>query len=112
MDEGGGKIVSAFILIVKCPDAKGIVAAVSTYLAGNDASITESNHFNDALTDQFYMRVAFRRDGQKFPRLDQLKEGFEPIARRFRMNWELFDTSVKPKVLIAVSRFGHCLFDL
>ncbi|EGY01445.1 Formyltetrahydrofolate deformylase [Nitrospirillum viridazoti Y2] len=91
---------------------KGVVAAVSSYLADNDASITESNHFNDQLTNSFSMRTAFRPDGPGFPDLDSLRQGFQLIARRFRMDWQLVDMTVKPKVVIAVSKFGHCLYDL
>jgi len=105
---GGG----THVLIVRCPDRKGIVAAVSSYLADNDASITESNHFNDRVGRHFYMRTVFRQDGDRMPPLDVLREGFRPIAYRFDMQWDLFDLSVKPKVLILVSRFGHCLVDL
>jgi len=101
-----------FILILKCPDRKGVVAAVSGFLADNDASILESNHFNERMTDQFYMRTVFRQDGDGMPPLEALRKGFDLIARRFKMEWELFDASIKPKVLIAVSKFGHCLYDL
>ncbi len=101
-----------FILILKCPDRKGIVAAVSGFLADNDASILESNHFNERMTDQFYMRTVFCQDGDDMPPVDALRKGFDLIARRFNMEWELFDASIKPKVLIAVSKFGHCLYDL
>jgi formyltetrahydrofolate deformylase len=101
-----------FILILKCPDRKGVVAAVSGFLADNDASILESNHFNERMTDQFYMRTVFRQDGDGMPPLEALRKGFDLIARRFNMEWELFDASIKPKVLIAVSKFGHCLYDL
>ncbi len=101
-----------YVLVVRCPDRKGIVAAVSTYLAQHDASITESNHFNDALNNQFFMRTVFRADGVNFPDLATLKEGFAPIARAYDMHWELHDMGVKPKVVIAVSKFGHCLYDL
>jgi formyltetrahydrofolate deformylase len=101
-----------YILIIQCPDRKGIVAAVAGYLAERDASITESNHFNDAGASRFYMRTAFRPDGSGFPPLEQLKDGFRPIASRFGMQWELFDLGRRPRMLIAVSRFGHCLYDL
>ena len=100
-----------YILILHCPDRKGVVAAVSGFLADNDASIVESSHFNDGLADQFYMRTVFRPDGA-MPGIDDLRQGFELIARRFGMTWALHDTGAKPKVLIAVSKFGHCLFDL
>jgi formyltetrahydrofolate deformylase len=88
-----------------------VVAAVSGFLADNDASIVESSHFNDGLADQFYMRTVFRPDGD-MPGVDDLRRGFELIAKRFGMTWALHDAGAKPKVLIAVSRFGHCLFDL
>jgi formyltetrahydrofolate deformylase len=102
---------SRYVLILKCPDRKGVVAAVSGFLADNDASILESNHFNDGLADQFYMRTVFRPDGA-MPPIEAMRAGFELIAQRFSMTWSLHDASERPRVLIAVSKFGHCLFDL
>jgi formyltetrahydrofolate deformylase len=101
-----------FILLLKCPDVKGVVAAVSGYLAENDVSIVNSHHFNDAIDDQFYLRTSFRQDGARFPGLAAIDEGFAPIARRFGMEWTFHDRAIKPRILIAVSKFGHCLYDL
>jgi formyltetrahydrofolate deformylase len=89
-----------------------VVAAVAGYLADHEASIVESNHFNDSLHDEFFMRVAFRRDGPGMPDLPTLEAGFQPIARQFAMTYSFHDMGVKPRVLIAVSKFGHCLYDL
>ena len=50
-----------FTLVIKCRDTKGIVAAVSGYLGQNDASIAESNQFNDATSAVFFTRTVFRR---------------------------------------------------
>jgi formyltetrahydrofolate deformylase len=108
----GQSSLDTYILVVKCPDRKGVVAAVSGFLAENDASITESNHFNDAIADEFYMRTVFRADGPSMPPLEALTQGFDPIARRFSMEWSLTAAAKKPRVLIAVSKFGHCLYDL
>ncbi len=99
------------ILILNCPDRKGVVAAVSGFLADNNSSITESSHFNDAIAGQFYMRTVFHPDGA-MPTAAALKAGFELIAERFAMNWSLHEAAARPRVLIAVSKFGHCLFDL
>jgi formyltetrahydrofolate deformylase len=99
-----------FLLTLSCPDRKGIVAAVANFLAGHDASITDSSQFNDASTDQFTMRVDFVSESGLTR--EQVAAAFEPIARTFRMRWTLYDKRVKPKLLIAVSRFGHCLYDL
>jgi formyltetrahydrofolate deformylase len=101
-----------YVLIVQCPDTKGVVAAVSTYLANSDCSITESHQFNDPLTGRFFMRTVFVREAEGSLPVDQFGKGFEPIAARFDILWSLNDMSVRPKVLIAVSKFGHCLFDL
>jgi formyltetrahydrofolate deformylase len=101
-----------YVLIIKCPDTRGIVAAVSGYLNDNDISIVESNQFNDSQGDLFYVRVVFRQAGPKMPPMDILREGFKPIAHRFSMDWSIHNLTIKPKVLIAVSKFGHCLNEL
>jgi formyltetrahydrofolate deformylase len=105
-------LTQRYILLVQCPDRRGIVAAVAGYLADNQASIVESNHFNDSLNDFFFMRVEFRADGPDMPPLASLGAGFGPIAERFEMSFSFHDASVRPRVLIAVSKFGHCLYDL
>jgi len=99
-----------FLLTLSCPDRKGIVAAVANFLAGHDASIVDASQFNDASTDQFYMRVDFLSESGMT--LEEVRAAFAPIARTFRMDWTLYDKTVRPKLLIAVSKFGHCLYDL
>ena len=101
-----------YILVVKCPDKKGIIAAIAGYLAENDASITESHQFDDSIAKQFYMRIVFRPDSEHMPPLDTIRAGFADVAKRFDLTWSLQDAAAKPRVLIAVSRFGHCLYDL
>jgi len=102
--------LSPFLLTLSCPDRKGIVAAVANFLAGHDASIVDSSQFNDAPADQFYMRVDFVSESGLTQ--EEVRAAFEPIARTFRMQWSLYDKQAKPKLLIAVSKFGHCLYDL
>jgi formyltetrahydrofolate deformylase len=86
---------------------------VSGYLNDNDISIVESNQFNDRVGgDMFYVRVVFKQAGAKMPPMATLRDGFKPIAHRFAMDWDIFNLSTKPKVLIAVSKFGHCLNEL
>ncbi len=103
---------SHHVLIVKCPDTRGIVAAVSGYLYDNDISIVESNQFNDSEGDMFYVRVVFRQAGPKMPPMATLRDGFKPIAHRFAMQWDIFNLGTRPRVVIAVSKFGHCLNEL
>ncbi len=101
-----------FVLLVQCPDTRGIVAAISGYLADNACSITESSHFNDALTGRFFMRTVFVCEDREGLQLDRFRTGFQSIAAQFHLDWSLHDLAVRPKVMIAVSRFGHCLYDL
>jgi formyltetrahydrofolate deformylase len=100
-----------FILLLRCPDVRGVVAAVAQYLADNNANIIESSQFNDSVGNQFYMRVSFQADGP-MPALKDLDAGFSPIAERYQMKWEFHDARAKPRVLIAVSKIPHCLSDL
>lgn len=95
-------------LTVTCPGAAGIVAAISGYLAEHGCMITHSSQFDDA--EQFFMRLNFTpQDDQD---LDALKAGFDGIARKFDMQYAMHDAKEKMKVVIMVSRFGHCLNDL
>jgi formyltetrahydrofolate deformylase len=101
----------AYILTLSCPDRRGIVAAVSGFLAQADCFITESADFGDPISGRFFQRIVFRTDGAKPSRLS-LEENFEIIARRFEMEWALYDATRKARLVVLVSRFGHCLNDL
>jgi formyltetrahydrofolate deformylase len=100
-----------YILTLSCPDRRGIVAAVSGFLAQADCFIQESANFGDPLSGTFFQRVVFSTDGTK-PSRQSLEEGFEIIARRFDMQWALYDAGLKARLVVLVSRFGHCLNDL
>lgn len=99
-----------YALTVTCKGTCGVVAAISTHLAENHCTITDSAQFDDAETGQFFMRVSFRPlDGID---LVDLSDKFAERARAFDMTYHFFDESEKMKVMIMVSRFGHCLNDL
>src|SRR5688572_20407059 len=100
-----------YILKLACPDRLGIVAAVSGFLAQQDCNVTESAQFNDPTTGLFFLRTVFTA-GAASPDRAGLEAGFAAVGKRFGMDWELFDAAVKQRVLILVSRFGHCLNDL
>jgi formyltetrahydrofolate deformylase len=101
----------SFILTVVCPDAVGIVAAVAGYLTGQQYFIEESTHFGDADTGTFFMRTRFIPREQAFSRAS-FAAGFDSIAARFGMHWQVHDTRIQPRVLILVSKYDHCLNDL
>nr|WP_111301753.1 formyltetrahydrofolate deformylase [Paracoccus saliphilus] len=102
--------MKTYTLRVTCASTRGIVAAISGFLAEAECNITDSAQFDDVETGRFFMRVSFQSEGGAT--LESLRAGFEPIAKRFGMEVEITDQAVKKKVLIMVSRFGHCLNDL
>jgi len=104
--------LSKYILTATCPDTTGISASVFNYIHENDGFITSTSNYGDPSTNRFFIRVVFTGVGPKMGRLEDLKEKFQPIADRFSMQWEINDIMQKPRVLIAVSKFGHCLIDL
>ncbi|MBC7987904.1 MAG: formyltetrahydrofolate deformylase [Sphingomonadaceae bacterium] len=99
-----------FVLTVSCPDRKGIVAAVASFLAGADCNILDSAQYDSPLTGRFFMRVTFASEGAAG--LETLQRNFQPIGDGFAMDWAIFDSASKPRVLLMVSKFGHCLNDL
>ena len=105
-------VENTFCLLLACPDRKGIVAAVANFLAEHDASIVEAKQFNDHLTKRFYMRAVFSAVGPKFVAIENLRAQFATLARTYDMAWQLEDTAQRVRVLIAVSKFDHCLQDL
>lgn len=99
-----------FALRVQCISRRGIVAAISAYLAEHGCNITDSAQFDDTETGNFFMRVSFNSEEGRT--VAELTEGFCPVAEQFGLAAEFFDEAAKRKVVIMVSRFGHCLNDL
>ncbi|TCO78160.1 formyltetrahydrofolate deformylase [Plasticicumulans lactativorans] len=100
-----------YILTLACPDTTGIVAAVSGFLADNACNIVQAAQFGDSHSGRFFMRVSFLGSPLR-PDRASLAEAFAPLATRFAMDWHLYDLALKPRMVIMVSKFGHCLNDL
>jgi formyltetrahydrofolate deformylase len=99
-----------FTLTLSCPDRKGIVSAVASYLLQQDCNILDSAQFGDPTNGRFFMRVSFATD--RATSAEQLASEFQPVRDAFAMQAAFFDQAVRPRVLIMVSRHGHCLNDL
>ena len=100
----------SYALRVTCRSKRGIVAAISGYLAQQGCNIIDSSQFDDIETGRFFMRMSFLSEEGRS--LSELSEGFSPVTSQFEMDHEFFDEGKKRKVMIMVSRFGHCLNDL
>ena len=99
-----------FVLTLSCEDRRGIVAAVANCISSQDGNIVESAQYGDPETNRFFMRVAFAAPPAMTA--ESFSRGFHPVATAYNFDWHVHDLSVKPRVLILVSRFGHCLNDL
>ncbi len=102
--------MKTYVLTVSCKSTRGIVAAITGYLAEQGCYISDSSQFDDLETGLFFMRLTF--ESQEGVSLTALKDGFEAVKKRFDMNAEIHDGAHRMKVLLMVSRFGHCLNDL
>ncbi|MGB0694908.1 MAG: formyltetrahydrofolate deformylase [Rhodospirillaceae bacterium] len=100
----------AFVLTVSCTSSRGIVAAISGYLAEAGCNITDSSQFDDTENGTFFMRVAFRSELGKSQ--TDLAEGFAPVAEALGMTYQLHNVRDRMKVILMVSKLGHCLIDL
>jgi formyltetrahydrofolate deformylase len=102
--------MTQYCLTVTCPSQRGIVAAISTFLAAKGCNIVDSSQFDDLATDMFFMRVGFVSESGASEA--DLAEEFAEIGAQFGMTFAFHDAAQKMKVIIMVSRFGHCLNDL
>ncbi|HEX7104751.1 MAG TPA: formyltetrahydrofolate deformylase [Acidothermaceae bacterium] len=100
-----------FIVTFACPDQRGIVHRVSGLLASLGCNITESQQYGDPYTKRFFMRVAATAE-ERSPVIDDVRAGMASLAIDLGMVWDVHDASVRDRVLVLVSKQGHCLNDL
>jgi formyltetrahydrofolate deformylase len=100
-----------YILTLSCIDQRGIVHRVSGFLAEHGCNIIDSAQFGDAQSRLFFMRVHFSAEDSSIT--DQvLRAQFSTLAATMQMNWQLHDAHKKPRMMLMVSKIGHCLNDL
>lgn len=98
-----------FVLTMSCTERAGIVQAVTTFLYDRGFNIDEHQQFDDGLRQTLHLRTAF--SGPAHGTLESLAEEFGLIAARFGMKYDFHDET-KKRILVMVSKFGHCLNDL
>ncbi len=105
------KMKQTAILLIDCPDQRGIVAAVADFLYHHNANILHADQHQDSETGLFFMRVEWDITDFNLDLL-QFQDNFKPIADRFQMRWKLEQSKTRPRIAIFVSRYDHCLSDL
>lgn len=101
-----------YILTATCDSRMGTVARVSGFLASRSCYITDMQQFDDVLTGRFFTRISFYGNPGSTPELEVLREQFQDVAKIEAMEWAIVDAEKKPRVMIMVSKFDHCLVDL
>jgi formyltetrahydrofolate deformylase len=99
------------VLLITCPDRKGIVAAVAEFLFRHDANILHADQHQDAERGLFLMRVEWDLTGFALE-LAEFPRRFAPLADRFEMRWRLERSDHPLRVALFVSKYDHCLMDL
>lgn len=103
---------SGLVLTLDCPQDAGIVHAVTGVLLDHGCTIVELKQFDDRRQQRLFLRVHVVPAAGAVLDEEGLGRDLEPVAERFRMRWQLRRHREKRRVLIMVSRFGHCLNDL
>jgi formyltetrahydrofolate deformylase len=102
------------VLLIDCPDRKGLVARVSSLLYEQGANILHADQHQDHDLGLFFMRVEFslNGDGAQSFNLDSFKSAFAPLAAELKMRWQLTTSARKPRLALFCSRYLHCMADL
>ncbi|MGB9204415.1 MAG: formyltetrahydrofolate deformylase [Terriglobales bacterium] len=99
------------ILLVSCPDRKGVVASIADFIFRHGGNILFNDEHGDEASNLFLTRVEFDPAEFDFD-LAEFSERFAPIARDFQMDWRLARSTDRPLIAIFVSKHDHCLQDL
>jgi formyltetrahydrofolate deformylase len=103
--------VNSAVLLVDCPDAKGLVASISRFLFEHGANILDAAEHRDNEQRRFFMRVEFDLDGFDVAHA-AFAPAFQPLVERFGIDYRVEYAAKRPKTAIFVSRYQHCLVDL
>ena len=99
-------------LLIDCPDHRGLIAAVSSFIALHNGNIVSADqHVSDAHDGTFFMRMEIESRGFGLGR-DEFDAAFAPLARQHGMRWRVSFTDRPKRMAILVSKQGHCLIDM
>ena len=99
------------ILLISCPDQKGLNAAIAEFIFRNNGNILHADEHQDEDLGLFLMRVEWDLADFAIP-IGEFARHFAPIAEKFGMRWSLASSSRRPNVALFVSKYDHCLADL
>jgi formyltetrahydrofolate deformylase len=104
-------VTATAVLLLSCPDQRGVVAAVADFIAQHGGNIVHAEQHTDDVEKVFFQRVEFELDGFGLGR-DEILTAFASVSTRYSMTVDLKFTDTLPRVGILASKQSHCLFDL
>jgi formyltetrahydrofolate deformylase len=102
---------SSAVLLLSCPDRKGVVAGVAGFIFQHGGNILHADEHGDRDSNTFLMRVEFD-PAELDLSLSDFSRHFSEIAKKFEMQWRLALSDVRTRLAILVSKYDHCLVDL
>ena len=102
---------NGYRLLITCPDQRGIVAAVSDFIAQRGGWLNEANYYTAPESQQFFMRTSIQKDTLTVT-AEEFKQAFEALAQSFAMQWQLVDATTAKRIVILASHASHCVVDL
>jgi formyltetrahydrofolate deformylase len=103
--------MSTLILRLSCPDRVGLLARITSFVAERGGNLLEVHQFTDAFANWFFARLVIETSTLRLS-LPELRAAFTPLAEELGAAWALRDSTEKMRVVLMVSKLGHCLADL
>ena len=99
-------------LVMNCPDQKGIIAAVTNYIHGNNGNIVYIDQYVDRVNSIFFMRVECEI-AENHQGIEHFKTNFiDSIGNEFQLEIDIYLNNALPKMALFVSKYDHCLYDI
>ena len=100
------------ILLLHCPDQKGIISEVTRFISDNRGNIVYLDQYVDQVDSMFFMRIEWELDGFLIPR-EKIADYISTLySQRYQISFSLYFSDKRPRMAIFVSKLSHCLYDL
>jgi formyltetrahydrofolate deformylase len=99
-------------ILINCSDKQGIIASVTTFIQQQSGNIVYIDQHVDRVDSMFFMRLECEFSKEKFSGANFKQSFSNSIAANFKMDWHLYDSDIKPKMALFVSKYDHCLYDI
>ncbi len=99
------------VLLISCPDRKGILAEITGFIAKNNGNIIHADQHIDFQKGIFFMRIEWELEGFSLKK-SEIEKAFKPIAKKFHINYQLHFSDEVQNVAVFVSKYDHCLYEL